>query len=337
MFSFFLFITISLNIIIYLKFDKISNLFNTFDKPDHIRKIHKTSTPNIGGLIIFVNFTLASIYLYLGSSSIFKLHDISTNEIIVLVIFSFLILLIGFIDDKKTLSPGLRLFLLTLLFLFFVYFDKEIRISELRITFLDTSIYLNNFSITFTIFCLLLLTIAINMIDGINLLCGTYFLLLLIIYSLSGLSSGFIILLSIGVIHFLILNVLNKCFLGDNGSYLISFILSYIIIKSYKYDYVFFADEIFLILIVPGLDMVRVSIQRVLLNKNPFEPDRIHFHHLLSDRFSYIKSIIFILAFYLVPISMVYFEINTIFTFGLVIFLYLFTVYFLLKQKIKNV
>lgn len=337
MFLYFFFTAIIINIIIYFNFSRITKLFNSFDKPDNIRKLHKQSMPNIGGLIVFTNAIIASIYLYETDNSIFNSYDMSIREILIFLIFSFLVLLIGFIDDKKTLSPNLRLFLLTLLFLFFVYFDKEIRISELRVTFLDTSIYLNNFSIIFTIICLLLLTIAINMIDGINLLCASYFLLILIIYFLSGLSPGFIILLSIGVIHFLILNVLNKCFLGDNGSYLISFIISYIIIKSYKYDYVFFADEIFLLLIVPGLDMVRVSIQRFLLNKNPFKPDRIHFHHLLLDKYGHAKSIIFILAFYLIPISMVYFKINTIFTFGLVLFFYLLTVCSLLKLNTKNI
>ena len=38
-------------------------------------------------------------------------------------------------------------------------------------------------------------------------------------------------------------------------------------------------EEIFIIMMVPGLDMFRLFIQR-LLNKNPFG-DRNHIHHLL--------------------------------------------------------
>ena len=46
------------------------------------------------------------------------------------------------------------------------------------------------------------------------------------------------------------------------------------------------AEKIFLIFIVPGLDMFRVFIERFINNKHPFSPDTNHLHHLMCNVFN---------------------------------------------------
>ena len=69
-------------------------------------------------------------------------------------------------------------------------------------------------------------------------------------------------------------------FLGDSGTYTLAFIISYIIIKSHNIEEIY-PEEIFIILSLPGLDMLRLFILRIFKGKNPFHSDRNHIHHLI--------------------------------------------------------
>ena len=57
-----------------------------------------------------------------------------------------------------------------------------------------------------------------------------------------------------------------------------------VIIKSYNIQNILFCDEIFLLLLIPGIDAARVIIVRSLNKKSPFEPDRSHLHHFLEKK-----------------------------------------------------
>ena len=52
------------------------------------------------------------------------------------------IFLIGLYDDKYNLSPRDRVILLLILITFFVYFDQDVKIEELRSSILNTTISL---------------------------------------------------------------------------------------------------------------------------------------------------------------------------------------------------
>ena len=43
------------------------------------------------------------------------------------------------------------------------------------------------------------------------------------------------------------------------------------------------AEIIFLIFIIPGIDMLRVFLERFVKNKHPFAPDNNHLHHLMCN------------------------------------------------------
>ena len=79
------------------------------------------------------------------------------------------------------------------------------------------------------------------------------------------------------------LNFRNKTFLGDSGTHVLAFIISYIIIKQYNYSFQKISiEEIFILMMIPGIDMLRLFIQRLSKLNNPFVADRNHIHHLLQ-------------------------------------------------------
>ena len=99
----------------------------------------------------------------------------------------------------------------------------------------------------------------------------------------------FIIIISI--LTYLFLNYKEKTFLGDSGTYLISYIISIFFIKYYNSDKLFLCDEIFMLMILPGLELIRLFIIRIYGRKNPLMPDRNHIHHLISSKFKNIGHV----------------------------------------------
>ena len=78
----------------------------------------------------------------------------------------------------------------------------------------------------------------------------------------------FFILLSICLIFLGILNFKNKIFIGDGGCYLISSLIGCTFIYQYKnFDNFLFGDEIFIILLIPAIDMLRLFVVRILKKK----------------------------------------------------------------------
>lgn len=177
------------------------------------------------------------------------------KEFLIFFLFSSIIFFVYIFDDLKSLSPNTKLSLLTLIILTYLSFETNIVITELRFTFLKEAIFLNYFSIPFTLLCLLLFINAFNMFDGINLQCGVYsFLIFVLLYFLT--ANLATLYLVIPILFFLRLNYKNVCFFGNNGSSLLSFITAIFIIKIYNYNKIIFADDIFLIMCIPGFDLL---------------------------------------------------------------------------------
>ena len=55
-------------------------------------------------------------------------------------------------------------------------------------------------------------------------------------------------------------------------------------------DPILTSDEIFLIMMIPGFELVRLAVQRLNNKRHPFSPDNKHIHHLLLRRLSFLKS-----------------------------------------------
>ena len=98
------------------------------------------------------------------------------------------------------------------------------------------------------------------MFDGINLQSVSYFIILIFYLNIIGLNSVLLNCLFISLLVIFFSNKKGKIFMGDSGVYLISFIMGYILVKIYNFDNKFTSDLIFILMMVPGIDMFRLFI-----------------------------------------------------------------------------
>lgn len=311
------------NIVIVIYFSKISNYFNLFDFPDNERKIHKSPISLLGGFIIYYNFIM--IFLI---DLIFKKNSLSFIEIenYIFFLITTLVFLLGYIDDKYGLSANKKLLILSSLIATLIFFDNNLLLDELRFTFTSQTYNLGFFSYFFTILCILLFVNAFNMFDGINLQCGIYALLILVILKLNYLDTIIFNGLILSILTFLYLNFNNKCFLGNNGSHIISFIISYFFIKGYNTGIEFKADSIFIMMMIPGFELLRLAVIRVINKKHPFEADKNHLHHLLIAKLNFFKTTIIQQSLIFLPILLSFIFINNFLIILIALLIYIFLI-----------
>ena len=297
------------------------------DKPDKIRKFHKKSTPLLGGIMIFSSYILINFY------SIFFQEFTKTSLIIFLCCISCFIL--GLFDDVKKFSYKYKFLFLIIFFLFFTSLDQNLQINKIYFLSLNKEFYLNYLSLPFTLLCLLLLINALNLIDGIDGLCILISSIFLI-WLMNSFKNIELLYIIISLFYILYLNIKKQIFLGDSGSLFLGCFIGLNIVLNYnlKISQINYpVENIFIALMLPGLDMFRVFAIRILNNKNPFLPDRNHLHYLLLDsglRPIKILTIFFIII--LLPITLNHYEIFSPVTIILYYFFFYFSFIIYLKK-----
>jgi len=290
------------NLFILINFKRFSKLINIFDKPDKHLKKHKSNVPLLGGVIIIINliiFLILSVFF----ESPFENFIFSKKEYtsIFLLIAGFFLL--GIYDDKYKLNPDKKFIISIIFSILALALNKNLIIENFNLSFYNKTIILNDFSFFFTLFCIIILINALNFYDGINGQSLTFFILVFSYLSLQSPLQMFYIILIFICIFILFLNLQNKTFLGDGGVYLLGSILTTLLIYEYNvFKSIKFADEIFFLLILPGYDLLRLTIARILKGKNAFYGDRNHIHHLLINKFTLLKSNIFLIFLILLPL-----------------------------------
>jgi UDP-GlcNAc:undecaprenyl-phosphate/decaprenyl-phosphate GlcNAc-1-phosphate transferase len=308
---------------------ELSKIFNLIDNPDNIRKFHSKSVPLLGGIMIFSSFLLINLY-----SIFFKQID---NTYFIIFICSTCCLIIGLIDDIKNISYKYKFLYLIIIFYIFISLDKDLQINKIYFSTLDKEYYLDYLSTPFTILSLLLLTNAINLIDGLDGLCITISIIFItwIMITFDNTNLLYIVLFT-SLVYIFHLNLKKNIFLGDSGSLFLGCLIGLSLIFNYNSDMsknYFPAENIFILFMLPGLDMLRVFAKRIINKKNPFTPDRNHLHHLLIDKnFNRVKILIIFILLILSPILVnLYMNIKSIY---IIVFYILF--YFILIAKLKR-
>ena len=174
------------------------------------------------------------------------------------------------------------------------------------------------------------------MFDGINCQVGFYCILIFLIFLFKNVFPELCLTLIVSLLFFLILNFKGKIYLGESGVLILAFIISYIFIKSSSLqNKAFFADEIFMIMALPGIDMFRLFISRIYKGKHPFTSDMNHIHHLMLKKFTSLKTFIIIFLYILIT-TIIYFYIDFKLVYlAIYVVLYLLII-FLLTKKLKN-
>ena len=326
----FLLILVLINTFIFFNYEKLVKLilfkFDILDHPNTKLKNHPKPIPLFGGIWMYVNLLVFFIYFFIFKDNleIYLLFDNYTNGIALFLCFTG-IFCIGLYDDVYNLDPNKKLFSFVFIIVCFLLLMPDLLIQNLHFTYKDLNLIvgLRNFSFLFTAICVVALINAINMLDGIDGQTALYSFFFLIVFQFFVYSdlSYFFITLAIFLIFFFFLNIRGKIFIGNSGSYLLGFVFSYLLLSEYK-DEGISMNFIFMLVVLPALEMIRVCFIRVVNGRNPFKGDRQHLHHLLLKKFTKIQTIIIFQVIFLSPFVLYYFGVNKINTliFSLVIY-----------------
>ena len=275
---------------------KLSNYFGLVDQPDKIRKFHKKTTPLIGSLPLVISI-LFFVFFFNESKINFNIFFFST-----------LFFFIGLIDDKYNINYKNRFFLTIVVSTFFLFFKEEFLISSFYFETFEINKPLIKFhSMILTITCIIILINTFNFTDGINALSS--YIAVVWLGSLLLLSQSLIPII-IFLIICLIINsffiLKGNYFIGDSGTLFLSSFIAFGTIYIFNNSNSISYENIFLIFMIPGLDMIRLVFARLKNKKNPFLPDRNHLHHFLIKRYSLYQSLLIYLLLIILPIMLYY-------------------------------
>lgn len=270
---------------------KFAIKIGAIDKPNH-RKVHKNVMPRLGGLAIFIGVVAG----YFAGG----LYD---QKVTAISIGALLIVAIGILDDKYELSAKVK-------FAGQLVVAGLIVASGLTIDLLSIP-YIGNFelgmwSYPITVFWIVAITNAINLIDGLDgLSAGISAIGIATIAIMAGLNGKMLILMiSVillgSIIGFLFYNFHPaKIFMGDTGALFLGYSISILsLLGLYKSVTLFSFLVPIIILGVPVFDTTFAIIRRIV-NKKPISaPDKSHLHHrLLALGFSHRNTVLAIYAF----------------------------------------
>lgn len=242
----------------------------------HQKFASKLKVPLTGGIFLFSNL----IFFNFADPLIFYS-------------FSLTILMLGLISDLKIINSPIGRFIFQILIIIFFVISFDLKIYDTRVFFLDHLLNHEIFNYVFVAFCILIVINGSNFIDGLNSLCiGYYLVISFIILMLKNFHNIEVSFIEIEHLIYLLLfsyviNIFNKFFLGDSGSYLIGFLFSFLLIKIYLKNPNISPFFIVLLLWYPCFEILFSILRKKIMNKSSFEPDSNHLHQQI---FNYLKK-----------------------------------------------
>lgn len=269
---------------------KIAKHINALDYPNE-RKVHKRIMPRLGGLAIYGAFIVG--YIFYGSN---------TPQMLSILIGSFIVVVMGMIDDINPIKARYKLLVQILASLIVVLYGK-IFLTEISV--------LGYFMVipspfNYILSCMIIVALmnAINLMDGLDGMASgissIYFLTIAIVAYILNRFGGLDIILSVimlgSTLGFLVYNFPPaSTFMGDTGSNFLGFMIAIISLLGFKVTTFTSMIIPFVILALPIFDMAISILRRVLKGQGIAEPDREHFHHqLLKMKFSPKTSVLII-------------------------------------------
>lgn len=251
------------------------------------RHIHTTPTPRLGGVAVFLTFSV--IYgLSLLAGSRLQIANLTNPVVSRIALISLAVFAVGLFDDLKTLSPWTKLAVqvggATALYFSGIHFGLcASHVFSPRVGgFLCWLL---------TAFWVVLICNAINLIDGLDgLAAGAALFSMVTIFSLAFVSRPGVAfsttVLAGSVVGFLIFNFNPaSIFLGDGGSLFVGFMLSGLVLAEGQQQRSAL-DSVFVPLIafaLPLTDVVVSVVRRFLSGHSLFGADREHIHHKLLE------------------------------------------------------
>ena len=238
------------------------------------RKMHQGQIPLTGGISIFFATCMTLVIFY----------ETLPLDTITLLACAGLSLLLGAVDDKFDLRAVKKLILQTTIVLLFIISTGHVVTS---LGFMELGV----FSFPFTVFAIVGVINAFNMVDGCDGLAASLViisLLALMFVAPEGWSDPtrqILLVLSSSIFVFLFFNFSNskgpKAFLGDGGSLCLGFIVATSLVEFSASNTHYDPSVVLWFVAIPILDFCTVIVRRKLLKRKIMAADRSHLHHVL--------------------------------------------------------
>jgi UDP-GlcNAc:undecaprenyl-phosphate/decaprenyl-phosphate GlcNAc-1-phosphate transferase len=247
------------------------------------RKDHQNEVPLVGGIAMFLAF--------FGMVGVFPELPSYWNA---LLFASLIIVAVGIVDDRHSLSPHAR-FIAQIAAALTLGYGGSAVVSNLGNLLFFGTIGLGFLAVPFTVFGAVGFMNAMNMADGMDGLAGGLALVAVLAMTHLAWSAGLaqemslLLVLAAVLIGFLAFNartpwrVRARIFMGDAGSMFLGLLLMCLLIRLSQGKNPAMAPVTALWLVaLPLMDTISVMLRRIKKGRSPFEADRQHFHHILQ-------------------------------------------------------
>jgi UDP-GlcNAc:undecaprenyl-phosphate GlcNAc-1-phosphate transferase len=271
------------------------------DKPDEERRIHKSPIPRLGGIPLFITI-IVTLTIIVAITGRFPRQGGWAG----IAVGGTLIFALGLLDDLESIPAKIKL--LVQILAGWAAYVLGVRIRQIPIP-LNMNLHfgpliihgghnleLGNWSLPLTVFWLVAIANAVNLIDGMDGLAAGVSLISAVTMWAVALAPSinqpfaalFAAILAGALLGFLRWNFNPaRIFLGDSGAYLTGFVLGAVsitgVLKSTTAATLIAPTFllVFLILFFPLLDTSWAVIRRIAKHKPIFSPDAEHIHHRL--------------------------------------------------------
>jgi UDP-GlcNAc:undecaprenyl-phosphate GlcNAc-1-phosphate transferase len=259
----------------------VAHRFGLLDHPDE-RKHHRGAIPAVGGLAMALAIAACTVF-----------HFVENAIFWVMFVATFMIVLVGFLDDWLKLPVAIRFAAQGAAALGVALF-ADVQLSQLGDLFGSGMIVLGLSAIPLTVFAAVGVANAMNLSDGLDGLAGglaliaTVFLAAVAYLSDMKLTFDGLLILGGALLGFLYFNMRfswqqhARVFMGDSGSLMLGFLLAWAAIRvTQDADNTLSPAAALWFFAIPLWDTVSLMVRRVLAGKSPFQPGRDHLHHIL--------------------------------------------------------
>ena len=259
----------------------IARKINLVDINNEPRKEHIGTIPLVGGIGLFISLIYGALVFGVDAFYLYLLGSLLP------------IMIVGIIDGIQgiSISPIYRV-MAQILSSWIVIVSTDIYIQDLGDIFGNGPLVIGQLGIPFTLFSVVGVCNAFNMLDGKDGLLGSVSVVvvssLLVLLYLNGIIYQWANIMALSILVYLAFNLSlfgkeRRIFLGDHGSTGLGHIIAWsLIFLSQETNFVTPVSALWFVL-VPLTDAILTFTRRIKSSKSVFQGDRLHFHHKLSD------------------------------------------------------
>jgi len=264
--------------------------FNLLDVPVDGRRVHTSAIPRLGGVAIYISLLLALSSLFLVSNLVTETLAYYSSIFLKVLIPASLVLALGVYDDLRGTNAVVKFVGLGLIASLFYAMGG--RIEALAIPFVGIVHFPAAVSFVLTVFWLVAISNAFNLIDGVDGLAtgaALFSSVVILVVALSGQNIAMIVVTIVlcGALAGFLRYNFNPAsiFLGDSGALFVGFLLASLsLLGAQKATTAIAVITPILAFGLPVVDTTVTMARRLVGGRPLFEGDGEHIHHMLLAR-----------------------------------------------------